>query len=41
MKFRQIVKISMKVFISVINQTNENQNICISGKIEDYNQEIK
>ena len=35
------INIESGIYFGNKDQTNENQNICISGKIEDYNQEIK
>ena len=37
----EIINIESGIYFGIKNQSRENQNICISGEIEDINQEIK
>ncbi len=37
----EIINIETGIYFGIKNQSKENQNICISGKIEDINQEIR
>ena len=37
----EIINIESGIYFGIKNQSRENQNICLSGEIEDMNQEIR